>query len=71
TAQHLDDQCETLLLALKRGSGPAGLAAMPETLAFGDNLLLRPLLSVSRGTLEDYARRHQLHWIDDDSNEDD
>ncbi len=71
TAQHLDDQCETLLLALKRGSGPAGLAAMPETLAFGDNLLLRPLLSVSRGTLEDYARRHQLHWIDDDSNQDD
>lgn len=71
TAQHLDDQCETLLLALKRGSGPAGLAAMPETLPFGDNTLLRPLLQTSRTTLEEYARAHQLCWIDDDSNQDD
>lgn len=71
TAQHLDDQCETVLLALKRGSGPAGLAAMPETLPFGDNVLLRPLLSISRETLEAYAHAHQLTWIDDDSNQDD
>lgn len=71
TAQHLDDQCETVLLALKRGSGPAGLAAMPEALPFGENVLLRPLLTFSRASLEEYAHAHQLCWIDDDSNQDD
>ncbi|MCP5821741.1 tRNA(Ile)-lysidine synthetase, partial [Klebsiella pneumoniae] len=42
TAQHLDDQSETFFLALKRGSGPAGLSAMPEQMAFGANPLIRP-----------------------------
>lgn len=70
TAQHLDDQCETLLLALKRGSGPAGLSAMAAQTSLGNNPLLRPLLGISRLQLEDYARQHQLAWIDDDSNQD-
>lgn len=71
TAQHQDDQCETLLLALKRGSGPAGLAAMPERLSFANTRLLRPLLSVSRADLEAWAARWQLSWIEDESNQDD
>lgn len=71
TAQHLDDQCETLLLALKRGSGPAGLAAMPAALAFHHSQLLRPLLGLSRQQLECWAADHQLSWIEDDSNQDD
>jgi len=70
TAQHLDDQCETFLLALKRGSGPAGLAAMPLSRSLGANTLLRPLLNQSRQALEAYASTHQLVWIEDESNQD-
>ncbi|MGK3143046.1 tRNA lysidine(34) synthetase TilS [Pantoea sp. C2G6] len=70
TAQHLDDQCETFLLALKRGSGPAGLAAMPHARALGAHRLLRPLLHHSRQSLEQYARHWQLAWIEDESNQD-
>ena len=70
TAQHLDDQCETLLLALKRGSGPAGLAAMPIQRQVGEHLHLRPLLDLSRQQLEAYAAEHRLRWIEDESNAD-
>ncbi|HHE5700262.1 TPA: tRNA lysidine(34) synthetase TilS [Citrobacter amalonaticus] len=71
TAQHLDDQCETFLLALKRGSGPAGLSAMAEISAFADTQLIRPLLTQTRAALEQWARQHQLRWIEDESNQDD
>lgn len=71
TAQHLDDQCETFLLALKRGSGPAGLSAMPARADFAGTQLLRPLLGETRGELEAWAREHRLRWIEDESNQDD
>lgn len=71
TAQHLDDQAETLLLALKRGSGPAGLAGMPESMPFASTQLLRPLLNETRASLVAWAHQHALQWIDDESNEDD
>jgi tRNA(Ile)-lysidine synthase len=71
TAQHLDDQCETFLLALKRGSGPAGLSAMPAKMPFAHSQLLRPLLAFSRKILENYARVWQLQWIEDNSNQND
>ncbi|ADP09881.1 tRNA(Ile)-lysidine synthase [Erwinia sp. Ejp617] len=70
TAQHLDDQSETLLLALKRGSGPAGLAAMPQEQRQGEHRHLRPLLTQSRQQLESWAQRYRLNWIEDDSNQD-
>lgn len=75
TAQHLDDQAETFMLALKRGSGPAGLSSMPELLAFtaccGTTWLLRPLLSTPRIELETYMQEQRLSWVEDDSNQDD
>lgn len=68
TAHHQDDQAETLLLQLLRGAGPKGLAAMPERKPFAETLHLRPLLDFSQEAIEEYAREHQLSWVDDDSN---
>lgn len=70
TAQHRDDQAETVLLQLLRGAGVVGLAAMPARTRFAGGELLRPLLDHSRRALEDYARQHGLAWIDDPSNRD-
>ncbi len=66
TAHHQDDQAETLLLQLARGSGVKGLAAMASLDA--KRKLLRPLLNISRADLENYAKQHQLAWVDDESN---
>ena len=65
-AHHLDDQAETMLHNLLRGSGVRGAAAMPEA----RGTLLRPLLGTSRKALFDYAIAHETPWIDDESNAD-
>jgi len=71
-AQHRDDQAETLLLRLLRGSGLRGLAAMPplRSLAGTRAKLLRPLLDVPRAEIAAYAQAHGLEWIEDESNAD-
>ncbi len=68
TAHHEDDQAETLLLALLRGSGVHGLAAMPFSTRLGRGRLVRPLLGYRRSELADYAARRGLEWIEDPSN---
>ncbi len=71
TAHHLDDQLETVLLALKRGLGPKGLSAMGEIQAFDKNKqLLRPLLSISREQIEALAASEAISHIEDESNQD-
>jgi len=70
SAHHKDDQAETLLLNLMRGSGPAGLAGIGEIQPFGSGWLARPLLDVSRASLREFADAHELARIDDPSNED-
>ena len=70
TAQHLNDQAETLLLQLFRTASTAGLSAMPANRQFGDYVHIRPLLSFSRNEIEDYAKVNDLQWIEDPSNQD-
>jgi tRNA(Ile)-lysidine synthase len=68
TAHHLDDQAETLLLNLLRGSGPAGLGGMRPIRQAAPGWLARPLLSFARDELALWARERGLEWIDDPGN---
>lgn len=68
-AQHREDQLETVLLQLFRGSGLRGLAGMPEKMPFGKGNLVRPLLNFSKETINAYALENKLVWIEDPSNQ--
>jgi len=70
TAHHQDDQAETVLLQLLRGSGVGGLAAMPALTRFPPGWLARPLLGFSAHSLAVYAEEAGLDWIEDPSNGD-
>lgn len=73
TGHNADDQAETVLMHILRGSGLAGLRGM---LPAGplptdpDGWLLRPLLAVSRADIEAYCRDHDLPWLTDATNAD-
>jgi tRNA(Ile)-lysidine synthase len=66
TAHHADDQVETVLLRLLRGSGPDGLGGIPERSS--DGRVVRPLLRVSRAQIETFARVRGVRWREDGSN---
>ena len=68
TAHHQEDQSETFLLQLFRGSGVAGLASMPKMKSFADSFLYRPFLNISKQLIVDYATKYNLDWVEDDSN---
>ena len=70
TAHTLDDQLETVLLALSRGGGLRGLAAMNARSEIAGRVLLRPLLGVSRSGLAQFAEARKLGWVEDPSNRD-
>jgi tRNA(Ile)-lysidine synthase len=78
TAHHLDDQAETILLQLLRGTGLAGLAGMDEAnyapnLLGGRNnattLIARPLLGISKQSLLNYSLQNAISYVDDESNQ--
>ena len=68
TAHHADDQLETVLLALMRGSGVRGLSGMPSSAPCGSGWLQRPLLDFTRAELEVWGRERGLRWIADPAN---
>jgi tRNA(Ile)-lysidine synthase len=71
-AHHADDQVETFLIQLLRGGGASGLSAMPVERGFVEHgpRLLRPLLSLHRTEIEEFATQQGLRWEEDDSNAD-
>ncbi len=68
TAHHQADQSETVLLNLLRGSGIRGLRGIATSRQLGPANIIRPMLSVSRQQIQDYASAHELRWFDDPSN---
>jgi len=69
-AHHREDQAETLLLALLRGSGERGLAAMRAFTSDRRGPIWRPLLDTPAATVASYAREQGLRWIEDPANVD-
>ena len=67
---HLNDQVETLIFRLMRGTGLTGLTGIRSTRPLANGYLLRPLLAIAKEELLAYATMHKLQWIEDDSNDD-
>jgi len=66
TAHHADDNLETLLLHLVRGTGLRGLCGIPPV----RGTLVRPLLTTPRASIEDYVRENEIPFVEDSSNAD-
>lgn len=70
---HLDDQIETFFMRALRGSGLTGLSGIPQQRILSREnrcQILRPLLSIEKAQLIEYAEQHQLTWVEDESNAD-
>lgn len=68
-AHHVQDQAETFLMRLQRGSGLEGLCCMREVSYWNGLQILRPFLHTNPECLRDYLRRKNIAWIEDESNE--
>ena len=66
---HLDDQIETFMMNVLRGSGLDGLSVMSMMKRQMGMMICRPLLNTSRIDIESYAKQYQIDWIEDESNQ--
>ncbi len=70
TAHTLDDQAETVLMRILRGTGTAGLAGVYPRVKVGNGEIIRPLLGVRRCEIESYLRKLDQPWQEDATNQD-
>ena len=68
---NIDDQSETVLMRLFRGSSSKGLSAMREQTSYNSITIFRPMLSIYRRDIEAFLIRNNIAWIDDPSNQND
>lgn len=68
-AHHRNDQAETILFRLMRGTGIKGLQGIAACRPMKTGMLYRPLLNYDREWLQRYAEKYQLNWVDDESNQ--
>ncbi len=66
TAHHMDDDAETVIMNLLRGSGSRGLGGIPEA----RGRYIRPMLGISRSEIEQYVRDNEVAYVHDDTNDD-
>lgn len=67
---HIDDQIETFLLNLARGSGIDGLCAMPKENFINNIYIIRPMLNIKKQSCKDYLEMSKIEWCEDESNND-
>lgn len=68
-AHHLDDQAETVLLNLLRGTKPEGLCGIPVRRPLNKTVeIVRPLLCITRAEVEEYIRQNGLEYVTDQTN---
>ena len=70
TAHNADDNAETVLFRMARGSGLAGLGGIRPVRSFGDGFLVRPLLRVTKKDVLAYCDRESLQYVTDSTNGD-
>ncbi len=68
TGHHADDQVETVLLRLLRGSSPAGLGGIPPRREEGGIQIIRPLLDITRGEIRAWLMAENIPWREDATN---
>ena len=68
TGHHQDDNIETFLLRLLRGSGVDGLSSMPVTTVYNGINIIRPLLNTTKAKLQNFLTQQNITWIEDPTN---